>query len=94
MKKSLLLLTILLISSAMFCSCALFREQLDKRSGFSNYLKETEGHIRIGNWHEAEMSLIKAMGAWRRVKLYLQVDIDRDYVKDIETGFIRLQAKV
>lgn len=94
MKKYLMLLTILLACSIMVCSCALFRKQLDKMSGFSNYLKETEDHIRIGNWHEAEISLNQAMRAWKRVKPYLQLDIDHDYVKDIETDFLRLQGNI
>lgn len=94
MKKDLLLLTILLVCAITICSCALFREQLDRMSGFSSYLKETETQIRMDNWQEAETSLNKAMKAWWRVKPYLQVDIDHDYVKDIETGFMRLRGYI
>lgn len=94
MKKYLLLPIILLTCSIIVCSCALFRDQLDKRSGFSNYLEVTEDYIREGAWEEAGISLAKAMKAWERVKPYLQVDIDHDYVKEIETGFIRLGAYI
>lgn len=92
MKKDLLLLTIVLTCAILVGSCALFREQLDKMSGFSSYLKETEIQIRMDDWQGAETSLNKAMQAWWRVKPYLQVDIDHDY--DIETGFMQLRGYI
>jgi len=93
-KKHLLRLIILLTCSLMACSCALFRDQLDKKSGFSNYLQATEDHIRNEAWDEAGISLGKAMKAWKQVKPYLQIDIDHDYVNDIETDFIRLRGNI
>lgn len=94
MKKYLLLLIILLTCTIIACSCALFRDQLDKMSGFSNYLEATEDYIRKGAWDEAGISLGKAMKAWKQVKPYLQIDIDHDYVNDIETDFIRLRGHI
>ncbi len=94
MKKYLLLPAILLSCSIIACSCALFRGQLDKMSGFSNYLQATEDHIRTEAWDEAGISLAKAMKAWEQVKPYLQIDIDHDYVNDIETDFLRLRGNI
>lgn len=94
MQKYLLFLTLLLSCTIAICSCALFRQPLDKMSGFSNYLKETEGHIRKDEWNQAAISLRKAMKAWEQVKPYLQIDIDHDYVNDIEADFIRLGGNI
>ncbi|MGE5606102.1 MAG: DUF4363 family protein [Bacteroidota bacterium] len=93
MKKYLLFLA-LLICSITACSCALFRQPLDKMSRFSSYLKETELYIRKDQWNQAAASLSKASKAWKQVKPYLQVDIDHDYVNDIETDFIRLRGNI
>lgn len=93
MKKFVLFL-LLLGCTITFSSCALFRQPLDKTSGFSNYLKETERHIRKDDWHGAAISLQKATKAWKRIKPYLQIDIDHDYVNDIEGDFIRLRGNI
>lgn len=94
MKKYLLFLIPLVTCSIMVSSCALLRQPLDKMSGFSNYLKETELHIRKNEWNQAAANLTKASKAWKQVKPYLQVDIDHDYVNDIETDFIRLRGNI
>ncbi len=94
MKKKVLFLILLITCSITVSSCALLRQPLDKMSGFSSYLKETELHIRKDEWNQAAISLNKATKAWKQVKPYLQVDIDHDYVKDIETDFIRLRGNI
>lgn len=94
MKKFVLFLLILLGCTITVCSCALFRQPLDKTSGFSNYLKETERHIRKDEWNKAAVSLEKATKAWKQIKPYLQIDIDHDYVNDIEGDFLRLRGNI
>lgn len=78
----------------MVCSCALLRQPLDKLSGFSGHLKETEIGIRNKQWLVATKSLNKSIKAWYQVKPYLQIDIDHDYINEIEADFIRLRASV
>ena len=94
MKKLGLLLLIILWCAVTVSSCAFFRGQLDRMSGFSNYLEETERYIRNEQWQKAAVSLDKATKAWYRIKPYLQVDIDHDYVNDIEADFIRLRGNI
>lgn len=94
MQKRISLFVLLLICSSLICSCALFRKPLDNWSGFSGYLKETENNIRNERWERAALSLKDAAKAWRKVKPFLQVDIDHDYVNDIENDFIRLRGTI
>lgn len=75
-------------------SCAWFQKPLDKMSGFSGYLNDIEEHIRNERWHEAATDLRKATKAWYKVKPFLQVDIDHDYVNTIEADFIRLRSAI
>lgn len=79
---------------ATICSCALLRQPLDKMSGFSGYLRKTEADIRIDKWSEAAEDLRKSTKAWYRVKPFLQIDIDHDYVHEIEADFIRLRGNI
>lgn len=86
---------ILLIICMLFTSsCALFRQPLDRMSGFSNYLQQVEEGIRNEDWTGAAANLKKANKAWRQVKPFLQIDIDHDYVNDIEADFIRLRGNL
>jgi hypothetical protein len=75
-------------------SCALLRQTLDKMSGISRYLKQTEAHIRNEEWQNAAASLRKSIKAWYRIKPYFQIDINHNYVKDIENDFIRLRGTI
>jgi hypothetical protein len=94
LQKRIFFFVLLLICSTLICSCALFRKPLDNWSGFSRHLKETENQIRNERWDRAALSLKDATKAWRKVKPFLQVDIDHDYVKDIENDFMRLKGTV
>jgi hypothetical protein len=73
-------------------SCALLVKPLDERTGFSQYLRQTETSIRNDNWKNAAANLEEAKKAWKKIKPLLQVDIDHDYVKGIEDGFQQLDA--
>jgi len=75
-------------------SCALFRKPLDNWANFSDYLKETEEYIRQEKWPEALDSLEKAHEAWLKIKPIMQIDIDHDYVNDIEKDFTVLKGYI
>lgn len=72
------------------CSCALLKEPIDKRTGFSDHLKQTENYVRSEDWNNAKGSLENSIKVWKKLKPILQVDIDHDYVNSIEDDFIRL----
>lgn len=76
------------------CSCTLLRKPIDNRTGFSNHLNQTENNIRNEDWEKAKTSLEDSKKAWKKIKPLLQVDIDHDYVNDIEKDFIRLDGYI
>lgn len=85
-------LAVVLIGTLVLSSCSLFREALDKRSGLSEYLQNTENSIRQEEWQEALQSLRTSQKAWKKVKPFMQVDVDHDYINDIEDNFVSLEA--
>lgn len=86
-----LLLTTILLNT---CSCGLLRKPLDNRSGFSKNLKQTENYIRNEDWGNAKSSLEYSEKTWKQIKPILQVDIDHDYINDIEDDFIKLEGYI
>lgn len=76
------------------CSCALLQKPIEKRTGFLNYLKQTESNIRGEDWDKAKASLAEAVKAWKKLKPLIQIDIDHDYVNSIEQDFIKLDAYI
>lgn len=89
------LLPVVLVGCMLFASsCALFRQPLDRMSGFSVYLQQVEKGVRKEDWTGAAAGLNKAVKAWLQVKPFLQVDIDHDYVNNIEADFIRLRGNI
>ncbi|KYZ75322.1 hypothetical protein AXX12_14300 [Anaerosporomusa subterranea] len=86
-------ISIFLVGSVLFtASCALITKPLDNRTGFSKYLMQVETSIRSEDWSNAETNLEDAKKAWKKIKPLMQVDIDHDYIKDIEDGFEQLDA--
>lgn len=94
MKKLITVFFVILILINCLCSCNFVKKPLDNRIGFSKYLKETEGYIRGEEWEKAQMGLDTAAEKWKKVKPILQVDIDHDYINDIENNFILLKAYI
>lgn len=76
------------------CSCALLQKPIDKRTGFSSSLKQTEDHIRNEDWEKAKISLEDAKKIWKKVKPLLQVDIDHDYINAMEEDFVKLDGYI
>ena len=85
-----MLLFVLLGSSA----CEAVRKPLDNRTNFSKYLNETEQNIRQEQWATALNSMEKSQKAWSKLKPVIQIDIDHDYVNDIENNFCMLKGYI
>jgi len=99
MKKAILFLVSMGLILSFLCTCAPLKRPLDKRVGFSEQLKDIETHIEKEAWAEAQESLKKALNIWKEVKPILQLDIDHDYVNEIEnnlailSGYIKTREK-
>lgn len=88
-KKALYIILILAIMTNI-SSCALLKKPIENRTGFSNHLKQTENYIRSEDWEKAKASLGDSEKTWKKLKPLLQVDIDHDYVNNIEEDFVKL----
>lgn len=90
--KRKLLLCALMVLAMLLCCCAQLRRPIDARSGFSDHLKVTEESIRSEDWDRALKSLEDAVAAWKGIKPYLQLDIDHDYINEIEANLVLLKG--
>lgn len=93
MKKA-IIIGLLVLILIQLCSCTVFKNPIDKNSNFSSSLEETENYIRNEDWVHAKSSLIASDKNWKKIKPWLQIDIDHDYVNDIEDNMIRLRAYI
>lgn len=91
-KSTAVILTLALIIN--LCSCGIINKPVDKKTGFSDFLKQTEMNIRKENWTDAKSSISEAEKVWKKVKPILQIDIDHDYINNIEEDFIKLNAYI
>lgn len=83
--------SILIFSILAFtCSCSLLSKPLGKRTGFTDNLDRLENNIRDEKWDNAKTSLEDSRKAWKKLKPMLQVDIDHDYVNDLEENLTKL----
>ena len=76
------------------CSCTLLTKPLDKNIHFSEQLSQIESAIRNKNWEQADKNLEVAKKAWKSLKPWLQIDIDHDYVHEIEENLAKLEGYV
>jgi len=76
------------------CSCSLLSKPLGRSTGFSEHLKQLEENIRSEEWEKAETSLEDSVKAWKKLKPLIQIDIDHDYVNDIEKGLVMLEGYI
>jgi hypothetical protein len=90
--KRILLLILLSGILVLSCSCTLLTRSLDSHTGFSKHLVQVEADVRTENWQQARTSLEDSKKAWKKLKPLIQVDVDHDYVKDIEDGFVKLDG--
>ena len=86
------IITLFLVTN--FCSCAPLRGPIDAWAGFSKSLKTTEIYIRNNDWGKAAASLKSARTAWKKIKPVMQIDIDHDYVNNIENNFTLLKGYI
>lgn len=89
-KKIIFYTTLVLILTTTGCS--LLKKPMDKRTGFSTELTMLESYINDENWEKATESLSKCMMKWKKVKPWMQLEIDHDVINDIEAKFIELSA--
>lgn len=94
MKKAIFFFTMICTLFLLPCSCGVLRRPLDNQVGLSQYLRETESSIRREDWTNAMESIKKAQKAWEKIKPLMQIDIDHDYVNDIETRFVSLKGYI
>ncbi|HYF81770.1 MAG TPA: DUF4363 family protein [Clostridia bacterium] len=92
-KKSVIFTLITTVLIAL-CSCTLLVKPLDKNIHFSEQLSQLENDIRNENWEKADENLEAAKKAWKRLKPYIQVEIDHDYVHQIEENLAKLEAYI
>jgi len=92
MIKKCLYAIIIFIIAINTCSCALLQKTMDKRTGFSDQLKQTENYIRDEEWNKAKSTLENSIVTWKKLKPLLQIDIDHDYVNSIEEDFVKLDG--
>lgn len=87
---------IILIAGVLIttCSCALLQKPIDNRTGFSKNLNQLEDYIRNEDWEKAKGSLVESKRIWKKIKPLMQIDIDHDYVNNIEENFIKLDGYV
>lgn len=78
----------------VFCSCALLKGPLDDRSGFTGRLIETEKYILEEKWNKAAAGLKDTEKSWKELKPILQIDIDHDYINEIEDYFVIIKAAI
>ena len=66
---------------------------IDNRTGFSSHLKETEKFIWSENWERQKLVLMIQENL-KQLKPMLQIDIDHDYVNNIEESFVKLDGYI
>jgi hypothetical protein len=90
MKKHILIAIALLL--LLTTGCTLFKKPLDKKTGFSSELDSLEGLITTDSWEEAGDSLLLCLEKWKKVKPWMQLELDHDVINEIEIRLTELTA--
>lgn len=85
---------ILILAALILSSCTLLYKTIDSKAGFTQLLSDTETYIDSGAWQKAADSAEEARKAWEDVKPIIQVDVDHDYVNDIDRFFASLEVYI
>jgi len=87
-----ILIPICLFFSLVLTSCSWWQKPLDRTSGFSALLRKTATAIQAADWASALASWEQTQAAWRRIKPYLQIGIDHDYINGLEDHLTLLKG--
>lgn len=94
MIKKIIYLLLISVFFINISACSLMQKPIDKRTGFLDYLQQTESNIRNEEWDKARDSLENSEKAWKKVKPLFQIDIDHDYVNSLEENLIKLEGYI
>ena len=94
MIKRAILFTLIATVLTASCSCTLLVKPLGKNAHFSEQLSQLESSIRNKDWDQADENYEVAEKAWKKMKPLVQVDIDHDYVHEIEENFAKLKEYI
>jgi hypothetical protein len=75
-------------------SCTILKRPLDKRTQFSEQLATIKNCVSREDWASSIASQNAAEKTWKSIKPLLQIDIDHDYVNEIENSFTELKAYI
>lgn len=94
MKRFCVLVTLTAAVLAVLCSCTLMVGPLDRNAGFSARLEQLEDDIRNESWVQAKAELKQVNEAWKKIKPWIQIDIDHDYVHELEENLAKLEGYI
>lgn len=94
MIKQATLFTLIATVLTASCSCTLLVKPIDKNTHFSEQLSQLESSIRNEDWDKADENYKVTETAWKKLKPWIQVDIDHDYVHEIEENLAKLEAYI
>ena len=94
MIKKLFGMILIAVTISFMSSCALIKRPLDDRTGFSEQLKQLEDNIRNERWEDAKKDIEASRKTWKKLKIIMQIDIDHDYVNNIEMNFVKLDGYI
>lgn len=92
-KRSALFVLIITVLTAI-CSCTLLVKPIDNNMHFSEKLEKLEGTIQNEDWKQAGYDLEETKKVWKKLKPMLQIDIDHDYVHEMEENLAELEAYI
>ncbi len=94
MNKKSLIIILLIFITITGSSCGVLRKPLDKSVLLSKHMYDTLEHIREEDWQQSLESLTTVEKAWKRIKPVLQIDIDHDYINEMEDRISVLKAYI
>lgn len=90
MKKLLFMISLLFMFASSGCS--LFKNIADRKTGFSNEMAYLEGCIYTEQWDAAAGAFNRCAEKWKKIKPWMQLEIDHDVVNEIDTRFTEVTA--
>jgi len=91
LKKTVILVPILVIAVT---GCTLLKGPADRKTGFSDSLAVLEKAIAEENYGTAYEYLEITKEKWKKVKPFMQIEVDHDIVNDIESELSALSAYI